>query len=116
MGNGDIHPWTIGQEQVMHSIASSLRTIANCMEANEIRARERGTVDTGSLGALALWRWEVSESNTRLGFTDWLAWHESDKATTQEEIELAGEAIQAVKRGFAGLEAQVKGEGDAPER
>jgi hypothetical protein len=84
MGNGDIHPWTIGQEQVMHSIASSLRTIANCMEAQEMRAREKPKVDPDSLGMVALWREEVARGATNVGFTHWLAWHESDKAEVDE--------------------------------
>lgn len=112
MGNGDIHPWTIGQEQVMHSIASSLRTIAICMQAQEQRRQERIPFDPKSLGALALWREEVSNQITVLGFSDWLAWHESDNATTPEDIENMGAAVQAVKRGFADMEAQVKGESD----
>lgn len=117
MGNGDIHPWTIGQEQVMNSIAGSLRMIANCMEAEEKRKRslEEG-INPDSLGALALWRWEVQEGNTRLGWSEWLAWHTHDESTTPEDIENMGAAVQAVKRGFADMEAQVqaqKEKGDA---
>lgn len=116
MGNGDIHPWTTGQEQVMHSIAQSLRTIAGAMEAQELRRREKLTFDPKSLGALALWREEVARGDCRIGFADWLAWHESENYTTPEDMENLGEAVQAVKRGMAGLEAQVKGEGDASGR
>lgn len=54
MGNGDVHPWTRGQDEVMHSIAHSLRTIAGCMEAQELRAREKPKVDPDSLGMLEI--------------------------------------------------------------
>ena len=80
MSNGDIHPWTIGQEQVMNSIASSLRTLANFAEAQEMREREKPKVDPDSLGAKALWMQEVAAGDQLLGFTDWMAWHESDRA------------------------------------
>jgi hypothetical protein len=84
MGNGDIHPWTIGQEQVMNSIAISLRTIANCQEEMVKRARAKPKVDPDSLGAKALWMQEVAAGDQLLGFTEWVAWHESDKAEAAE--------------------------------
>ena len=83
MGNGDVHPWTRGQDEVMHSIAHSLRTIAGCLEAQEMRARERPQIDPNSLGAMALWREEVASHNCTIGFSDWLAWHESDRAEVE---------------------------------
>lgn len=112
MGNGDIHPWTTGQEQVMHSISSSLRTIAGAMEAQEMRAREKPQVDPNSLGAKALWMQEVAGGDCLLGFSDWVAWHESESYTTPEDMENVGRAVQAINRGFADMEAQVKGKSD----
>jgi hypothetical protein len=47
MGNGDIHPWTIGQEQVMQSIAHSLRGIENCLQELVKNAREKPKEDKG---------------------------------------------------------------------
>jgi len=86
-------------------IAQHLNRIANCLEAQEKRARERPQVDPDSLGMVALWREEVARGATNVGFTHWLAWHESDR----DEVD---EAKAAVKRGFDDMEAQVKGEGD----
>lgn len=82
----DVQTWTIGQERVMNSIASSLRTLANWAEADEKRKREmEAGIDTGSLGALALWRAEVFAGRTTVGFAQWNAWHESDKAEAETE-------------------------------
>jgi hypothetical protein len=103
MGNGDIHPWTIGQEQVMNSIASSLRTIANCQEEMVKRARQ----PVFQPGSQEHWMNEVAQGRAVNGYAEWKAWYESD------QIERAGEAVAAVKRGFADMKAQMKGEGDA---
>jgi hypothetical protein len=104
MGNGDIHPWTPGQEQVMHSIASSLRVIANCMEAQEKRER----TPRFQLGSEEHWKYEVAEGRAINGYAEWKAWYESD------QLERQGEAIAAVRRGFASLEAQMREEPDDP--
>ena len=102
-------------------IARNLNRIANVLEAQEKRAREKPVIDPDSLGAVALWKEEVADGTCTIGFTDWMAWHTADnpleqanaliQGTTPEEIERAGEAIQAVKRGFDEMERQVKGEG-----
>jgi hypothetical protein len=107
---------TIDEQQTMRAIQAIpglLNRIVNLLEAQEMRARERISYDPKSLGMLALWREEVARGDCRIGFTDWQAWHESEQGTTPEDIENVGEAIAAVKRGFADMEAQVKGEGDA---
>lgn len=91
-----------------------LGRIANLLEGFEMRERQRNAdVDPDSLGALALWREEVSHGGCLLGFADWRAWHEADKpkpgGPSPEDVEAAA---QAVTRGFADMEAQVKGERD----
>jgi hypothetical protein len=111
-------------------IAHALNRIANVLEAQEQRAREQvplyppgvveqltkdlfGTAEEIADPDLALqWKLEVINNTTVLGFTEWRVWHESEQATTPEDIENMGEAIAAVKRGFAEMEAQVKGERD----
>ena len=81
------------------------------MEAQEQRRQERAASTRTAWGP---WRSGARRCRTVtvLGFSDWLAWHESDNATTPEDIENMGTAVQAVKRGFADMEAQVKGKSD----
>src|SRR3954466_14512738 len=112
MGNG-----TYENTLALRGIERHLERIANFLEAQELRARKmEAFTHPDSLGALALWRWEVGRGETTVGFADWLAWHESDKAEqavrdapSAADVEAAA---QAVKRGFGDMEAQVKGEGD----
>jgi hypothetical protein len=66
----------------IQQMAQSLNRIANCLEAQEKREREKPQVDPSSLGALALWTQEVAAGTTLLGFADWLAWQESNQAET----------------------------------
>jgi hypothetical protein len=78
---------TTGYEVQMYNdirqIAQNTNRIANCLEAQETRARERPQIDPNSLGAMALWREEVASHNCTIGFSDWLAWHESDRAEVE---------------------------------
>lgn len=104
--------------ETLPRIERELGRIANCLEGLVLLMRQELSddatyVDADSLGAAALWREQVAQGNTLVGFSDWLAWHKADPATTPEDIENYGEAIKAVKRGFAEMERQVKGEGDA---
>ena len=66
----------------------------------------------------ARWRYEVFRGMTLLGYTDWLAWRESDQeevvqATTPEDIEAMAPAIQAVRRGFESMEQAVREQREA---
>lgn len=90
----------------MHSIAHSLNRVANVTEAWWAREREKPQVDPASLGAKALWMQDVAAGDCLIGFTEWLARYD----TTPEEIEALAPAIQAVRRGFADMETQLKGE------
>ena len=99
--------------QALRELVKEARRIANVLETQEMRAREKH-VDPDSLGAMALWREEVARGNCRIGFADWLAWHQHDEeagtTTTPEEIEALAPAIAAVKRGMAALEQAVENE------
>lgn len=97
----------------LKGIERQLNRIGNLMEAQEKKV-QAVVVDPNNLGAVALWRAEVSNGITLLGFTDWLAWHESDahEYTTPADVEEIGRAIQAVRRGFESLEEGVQSEGE----
>jgi hypothetical protein len=93
---------------IFRQIERHLNRIANVMEAREKRAREQTLnqvldAGTGNVDMAVLWQTDVVRGDTVLGFSEWLAWRNQDQI----------EAAQAVKRGFADLEQQVKGEGDA---
>jgi hypothetical protein len=81
---------TTGYEVQMYNdirqIAQNTNRIANCLEAQEMRAREKPKVDPKDLGAYALWKAEVSFDRTRVGFSEWQAWHESDRADMEEQV------------------------------
>ena len=88
--------------QALRELVKEARRIANCMEAQEARAR----VPVFEPGSQEHWMNEVAQGRAVNGYAEWKAWYESD------QLERAGEAIAAVKRGFADMEAQVRGERD----
>jgi len=69
-------------------------------------------MDAQTKAQTARWRYEVFRGMTLLGYTDWLAWREADQEeaqyTTPEDVVEMGPAIQAVRRGFADMEAQIR--------
>jgi hypothetical protein len=81
----------------IQQIAQALNRIANCLEAAELRAREaEKPIDPELLAAAE----QVLET--------------FPKPTTPEDIEQMGQALAAVRRGFADLERGVEEEWQPP--
>jgi xanthine dehydrogenase molybdopterin-binding subunit B len=99
---------TTGYEVRMYAdidaIAQALNRIANCLEANEKRARAQELVPYSSLLSV--------EDNKVLQKVYRSLLATTQKATTPEDIEQIGAAVQAVKRGFADMEKSVQEDQD----
>jgi len=73
------------QSRSLESIADSLRRIAASMETAVDLLREQedlsGLVDANDTeqNSVITWRREVAKGATPLGFTDWMAWHASER-------------------------------------
>ena len=90
--------------QALRGCEKQLERIADYLQESQHLQR----IDPDSLGAIALWREEVAHRGCTIGFTDWQAWHESDKA----EVDAAKAAVKA---GFDEMEQAMKAEGSSKE-